>query len=99
MVDPSPAAIRELPGSLLPFISLLTNAWRGRSFEAFMGVHNFAPLALCLGVEPDSEPAAADADPPEIAEVCPALHRETGTLRLWVVLRDSESFVCACLNG
>ena len=60
LVGSSPAPMRELLGKSLPFIILFTRAWRGKSLEAFMGVHAFAAALLCCGFMPESSPSAMD---------------------------------------
>lgn len=54
LVGSSPAPMRELLGSSLPFMSLFTRACRGKSLEAFMGVHALVAALLCCGFMPES---------------------------------------------
>lgn len=60
LVGSSPAPMRELLGKFLPFITLFTRAWRGRSLDAFMGVQLFAAALLCCGFMPESVLSAMD---------------------------------------
>ena len=63
LVGSSPAPMRELLGKSLPFITLFTRAWRGKSLDAFMGVHTFAVALLCCGFMRESVLSAMGNDP------------------------------------
>lgn len=70
-VGSSPAAMRELRGSSLPFISLFTRAWRGKSLEAFMGIQVFPAALLRFALNSESLLTALDdVGPEEAAGVC-----------------------------